>query len=155
MVMGDRIKRLRTEKGLTQEQLGDLVGVKRAAVNKWESGLTENLKRTVILRLSEIFEVDPSYLIAPDDLILCYEDDPADGIALGQFVGNFKLADDPNKSFISETKAAYYIDDETRQMVQEIFENPELRILFDASRKLKKEDIEAVIEITRRLKGNQ
>lgn len=56
---------------------------------------------------------------------------------------------------VAESLGNYYVNDEARQMAQEIFENPELRILFDASRNLKKEDIEAVIEITKRLKGNQ
>jgi len=61
--MGEIIKQLRESKGLTQEELGKLVGVKKAAVQKWEKGITENLKRTVIKKLSEIFEVDSSYLL--------------------------------------------------------------------------------------------
>lgn len=61
--VGDYIKKLRLEKGLTQEELGNLVGVKRAAVNKWESGLVQNLKRTTIKRLSEIFDVSPASFI--------------------------------------------------------------------------------------------
>lgn len=32
------IKQYRTAKGLTQEQLGQLVGVQKAAVSKWEYG---------------------------------------------------------------------------------------------------------------------
>ncbi len=57
-----------------------------------------------------------------------------------------------NQDIVAE-ETPYYLNDDTRAMAQEIFENPELRILFDASRKLKKKDIEAVIEITKRLKG--
>ncbi len=59
MNVGEYIKMLRTQKGITQEELGELVGVKRAAVNKWESGMVQNLKRTTIQRLSEIFQVSP------------------------------------------------------------------------------------------------
>ncbi len=43
MKMGDRIKQLRLAKGITQEELGKIVGVKKAAVQKWESGMTKNL----------------------------------------------------------------------------------------------------------------
>ncbi len=39
-VIGKQIKKYRTEKGLTQEQLGELVGVTTQAVSKWERGST-------------------------------------------------------------------------------------------------------------------
>lgn len=68
MEMGKRIQRLRTEKGMTQEELGKLVGVQRAAVQKWESGLTTNLRRSVIQKLSDFFEVSPSYLMGMTDI---------------------------------------------------------------------------------------
>ena len=62
--VGLYIKRLREERGLTQEQLGEIVGVQKAAVQKWESGTTRNLKRNVIKILSDYFEVSPaSFLI--------------------------------------------------------------------------------------------
>ena len=43
---GERIKKLRKEKGLTQEQLGNLLGVKKSAIAKYENNRVENLKRT-------------------------------------------------------------------------------------------------------------
>lgn len=61
--VGEYIKKLRIKKGLTQEELGDMIGVKRAAVNKWESGLVQNLKRTTIQKLADIFDVSPSSFI--------------------------------------------------------------------------------------------
>lgn len=67
MNVGLYIKELRVKKQLTQEQLGDLIGVQRAAVQKWESGKTQNLKRTTILKLSEIFDVSASSFIDSDD----------------------------------------------------------------------------------------
>lgn len=67
MTMGEYIKRLRTDRGWTQEELGKMVGVNRAAVNKWENGSVENIKRTTIKRLSEIFDVPPCDLMQWDD----------------------------------------------------------------------------------------
>lgn len=69
MDMGDRIKQLRKEKDMTQEELGKLVGVKKAAVQKWESGQVKNLKKSTIKKLSEIFGVLPSYLMGMDDIM--------------------------------------------------------------------------------------
>lgn len=65
--MGDRIKRLRKANGLTQEELGNKVGLKRAAINKYEKGNVENIKRSIIEKMSTIFEVSPSYLMALDN----------------------------------------------------------------------------------------
>ena len=67
MKMGDIIKQLRLEKGLTQEEWGEIVGVKKAAVQKWESGRVKNLRRDVIEELSNYFGVTPSYLMGMRD----------------------------------------------------------------------------------------
>lgn len=57
--VGSKIRELRIKKGLTQEQLGELLGVKKAAVQKYESGRVRNLKQATIMKLSEIFDVPP------------------------------------------------------------------------------------------------
>lgn len=45
----------------------------------------------------------------------------------------------------------YYLDEETRQIAQEIVENPSLRALFDASRNVKPEDLEFVKDLLLKL----
>lgn len=61
--VGNYIKSLRQSKGMTQEELGNIIGVKKAAVQKWESGLVQNLKRETIKKLADFFEVNPSTFI--------------------------------------------------------------------------------------------
>lgn len=63
MTMGEYIKILRKERGWSQEELGKKVGVNRAAVNKWENGTVENIKRSTIQQLATIFHVSPSELM--------------------------------------------------------------------------------------------
>lgn len=63
MTMGQIIKTNRENLGLTQEELGAKVGVNKAAVQKWESGKVQNLKRTTIQKLAQIFEIAPSALL--------------------------------------------------------------------------------------------
>lgn len=48
----------------------------------------------------------------------------------------------------------YYLNDETMDMAQFMFENPEYRVLFDASRKVRKEDIEFVKQMIDRISGD-
>lgn len=46
----------------------------------------------------------------------------------------------------------YYINDETAQIAQEVYDDPDLRILFDASRNSRPEDIRMAAEMLRRFK---
>lgn len=66
MDVGEYIKQLRISKGISQTELGKIAGVQRAAVQKWECGITQNLKRDTIVRLAEYFDVDPSNFICTD-----------------------------------------------------------------------------------------
>lgn len=65
--VGAYIKKLREENGLTQEQLGEIAGVQKAAVQKWESGATKNLKRKVIKALSEYFRVSAASFVVKSE----------------------------------------------------------------------------------------
>lgn len=60
---GAVIKRKRKEKGMTQEELGALLGVNKGAVSKWESGRVQNIKRSQLLELARILEVSPNELL--------------------------------------------------------------------------------------------
>lgn len=63
LTVGQKIKQLRKERKLTQEELGKLLGVKKAAVQKYESGVVQNLKQSTIKKLCEIFDKTPDYFI--------------------------------------------------------------------------------------------
>ena len=39
--IGDRVRKLRKERSLSQEALGDLVGVTKSAINRLENGFTK------------------------------------------------------------------------------------------------------------------
>ncbi len=47
----------------------------------------------------------------------------------------------------------YYQNDDARQAAQEAFDDPDLRVLFDAARGSRSEDIRMAAEMLRRLKG--
>lgn len=64
--LGSAIKRLRTERGVTQEQLGDALGISYQAVSKWENGST--LPDIALLpELAVYFGVDIDTLFSIDD----------------------------------------------------------------------------------------
>lgn len=51
-------------------------------------------------------------------------------------------------------ESVYYLNDDARDLAQFMFENPEYKVLFDASRKVKKEDIEFVCQMIDRVRGD-
>ena len=67
MTTGEKIKRLRKERNWTQDELGEKLGVKKAAINKYENGTVVNLKRETIYKLAKIFDIDPTWLLTEDD----------------------------------------------------------------------------------------
>ncbi|MDE6868897.1 MAG: helix-turn-helix domain-containing protein [Clostridia bacterium] len=54
--IGEKIKELRLEKGLTQMQLGKLVGVSQKAIDYWERSVNEP-KASYIIALVKAFDV--------------------------------------------------------------------------------------------------
>lgn len=67
MEMGQKIHSLRIQKGMTLEELGDMVGVGKSTVRKWENGMIANMKRDKILKVSEALGTSPAYLMGWDD----------------------------------------------------------------------------------------
>jgi len=63
MTTAEKIKQLRLQKGLSQEALGSLIGVKKAAINKYETGRVVNIKRTTLKRLADALGVTPADLL--------------------------------------------------------------------------------------------
>lgn len=67
MKVGDKIKKYRLEKGMTQEEVGKYLGVGKAAVQKYESGQVQNLKSSHIKKLCVLFNRRPWDFIFDDD----------------------------------------------------------------------------------------
>lgn len=59
LTVGEKIKKYRLEKGMTQEELGKELGVGRAAVQKYESNQVQNLKSAHIKKLCRLFDKVP------------------------------------------------------------------------------------------------
>ncbi len=53
----------RQRRNLTQRELGEIVGVQPAAVQKWESGMVKNIKRSVLRQIAITLKISPTVLI--------------------------------------------------------------------------------------------
>lgn len=125
MCLGENIRFLRTKKGYSQDDIANMLGYKSfTTIQKWESGVSEPPLKA-LKKLSEIFNIDMNDLATK------------------------KLSYNAN-----EDNNVYYLDDDARDMAQFLYENPDYKVLFDASRKVKKEDIQFVKEMIDRMSNN-
>lgn len=108
--LGNKIKMLREQQGMTLEELGSKVGVGKSTIRKWEVGMIANMRRDNLQKLANALGVNPNYLMGYNE----------------------------------ESQPSYYIDDDVRELAQFLHDSPEYKVLFDASRRVKKEDIDFV-----------
>lgn len=59
----DIIRFKRQEKGLTMKELADLIDVSEATISRWESGEVSNMKRSSIMRLSQVLDISPVQIV--------------------------------------------------------------------------------------------
>ncbi len=67
MEIKDIIKKRREELNLTYEQLGNMVGVGKSTVRKWETGMIENMRRDNIIALSKALNISPAEIMGWTD----------------------------------------------------------------------------------------
>ncbi len=63
MAVGDRIKKLRKEHNLTQEELAKKINTTKQNIYKYENNIVTNIPSDKIELMAKIFQVSPSYLM--------------------------------------------------------------------------------------------
>ena len=74
MLNGTRLREVRKNKGLTQTQLGDLIGVGKSAICCYEKE-TRNPTLEAVIEMIHVFGVSADYLLGSDYLIKTKEMD--------------------------------------------------------------------------------
>lgn len=67
MEVGTRIAELRTKRGISQTELGELLGTTKQTVYKYETGIVTNIPLDKLERIADILEVSPAYLMGWDN----------------------------------------------------------------------------------------
>lgn len=116
-------KQLRMASGLTQAEFSKKIGISRSTIGMYETGAREPDFET-LEKIADFFNVDIDYLLGRTDKTTLLPE------SAGQ---------------------VYYLNNDAREAAQFLYENPEYKVLFDASRKVKKEDIDFVKEMIDRL----
>ena len=124
MCLAKNIRYLRRKKEMSQDALADLIGYKSyTTVQKWEMGVSEPPIKQ-LRRMADLFGVDINDMATVD-------------------IEKKELEPEP---------PAYYLNPETAAIAQEVFENPHIRVLFDAAKDCRPEDIKMAADLLQRLK---
>lgn len=75
--IGRRIKKSREEKGLTQEELGLLLGLNKSTIQRYETGKISRIKLPVLESIAEELGVNPEYLALEVDSPIDYSESEA------------------------------------------------------------------------------
>jgi repressor LexA len=108
MGIGDVIKNARLAKGLTQQELGDLVGKQKSAIAKYEKGIVVNIKRSTLQKLATALDLRGS------DLVI--ENNPKEAATLHAKV----LLDG---ELMMSIEQYYKLSDEKKKMVRDLIRN--------------------------------
>lgn len=142
---GERLVSLRNKFGMSQAQVANTIGVDRTSYAKYEKNVNKPTRK--LKELSSLFNVTSDY-------IMCLSNDPH-GTMVSNGKGFFEqhLLDKNSPSSAFPTQ--YYDDPVVAQMANDLKENPDMRILFDASRRLSPRDLAAVINIVKSINGDE
>lgn len=77
MTTAEKIRYQRKKAGMTQAELGEKLGVRLAAVSKWELGRVYDIPASKLRALSTIFDVPVSYFVDDDVDTPVEKPDPA------------------------------------------------------------------------------
>lgn len=91
MMFNEKLLELRKEKGLSQEELGEKLGVTRQTVSKWELGSTSP-KLDDLVKISNFFEISVDELIGNEEKI---KNDDKDNLNV-----NYKNNSNPKKKIL-------------------------------------------------------
>ena len=125
MSVGKNIRKFRKLNRLTQEELANKIGVTDKAISSWEVDRTEPDIGTV-QKLARYFGCDISDLVGEQE-----------------------------QYRVKESGQLYYLNDDVRELAQELFNNRELKLVMNASRKLSKKSLTDLKNIIDNMKGEE
>ena len=62
-MIGEKIKELREDKGISQYRLAELTGINRSTINRYENGSIQKISFDNLLKICEALEIDIKEII--------------------------------------------------------------------------------------------
>ena len=138
----ERIKNRRKQLGLSVDTVAEALGISRATVYRYEAAEIEKIPFDTLQAFAKILQTSVRYLIGQTDDIHGADHQ------IQIFYDSRPLRDSMN----TEGAVTYY-DEQTMQTAQAIFDDKNLRALFDAAQDCRPEDLKMAADLLSRLKG--
>lgn len=151
MFLGEIIKEYRIKHDMTMDDFASKSGISKGYISMLEKNENPKTKEPIAPSLAMLNKVSKAMNIPIDDLFKIV--DGGQLVFLDTEKSTPLLTDQYSRS-VNEEPVGYYLDNETSKIAQEIFDNPELRMLFDASRKVSPDDLRLVAEMVKRMSGD-
>lgn len=117
-------EKLLKQKGVSTYQVSKATSIAQSIFSAWKNGVSTP-KNDKMQKIADYFGVSLTYMLT------------GDGGGLEQE---------------STSGQKYYFDDDTAEKAQELFENSDMRILFDAAQDSRPEDLQMAADLLKRLK---
>lgn len=114
-IFSDNLNRIVNASGHTRKELAEILGFNYKTFNGWCNGISLPTMGKV-QKIADYFHIQKSDLIDPQQ----------------------------SENTDREDDTMWYLDRETAELAQELKDNPELRVLLDAARNVKAEDLRVV-----------
>lgn len=139
MTIGERIKQIRTEKGLTQKQLGELSGTSEGTVRQYEIGKRQP-RIEQLQRIADALSVGVSYLLSGETTVS--EIHLANGVHIYKNTFPFKVLESFLENPLSDSCDILYQNEYLIIAVEKesTVTNEELQKIIDAYAPLMKDD---------------
>lgn len=122
MEIKDIIRKRREELSLTYEQLGNMIGVGKSTVRKWETGMIENMRRDNIVSLAKALNISPAVLMGWDDTNI--ENNIELSIKEKDLLENFNKLDSYDKSKVIDYTTLLSSQDKYKEEYNKIIKLP-------------------------------
>lgn len=129
MISYEEYERLRNEKGLNNAEVARRASIPPSTFTDWKQGKSFP-KNDKLIKIAKALDVDPAILIdlIPPEL-------------------------QPHYYQALMDQVEHYQNSKTAEIAQAIFDSKEMRILFDAAKNSKPEDLQMAADLLQRLKG--
>lgn len=138
MHIGELIKNFRQENKITMEEMGKILGVSKAYVSMLEKNRNSRSGKPIAPSTAILKSVADLYQISLDELLKQLDDDQP-----------IEVVSTP------KIESGYYDNPDAAEYAEEARTNPEIRVLFSATKGISKDSLQKTIDFVNFLKSQE